>query len=350
MTRNPRVAVIDQDLSSRSDINKLLSVSGFTVVGEAGYGIEAVSLAKQAEPDVVVIAIEEPMIRALQTVEALADLLPHSAIVGYSTIRDAQAMRKSMLAGVSDFIQAPIKEEELINSIYTVLASEERRRARISGEAGSRWLLVSVITVFGAKGGIGKTTIATNLATAIVRRPTSPSSSSTLTRASAMSASSWTFRRASIADRRYRVKITRELCRNVFTSTTAASISSRRRSVPRLANVPPPHRAHRVAADADYVLGPGHARAPSTTSSRAPWSSPDGGAGGDSGYGQPYGHSLAIARCALELPAGEDQARDQLNDQASTSSRKTSSACRRMSSGPSLTTRNISTAHRLGML
>src|SRR6185369_2298621 len=122
MTRNPRVAVIDQDLSSRSDINKLLTVSGFTVVGEAGYGIEAVSLAKQSEPDVVVIAIEEPMIRALQTVEALADLLPNSAIVGYSTLRDAQAMRKSMLAGISDFIQAPVKEEELVNSIYTVLA------------------------------------------------------------------------------------------------------------------------------------------------------------------------------------------------------------------------------------
>ncbi len=79
MTRNPRVAVIDQDLNSRSDVQKLLAASGFSVVGEAGYGIEAVSLAKTSEPDVVVIAIEEPTIRALQTVEALADLLPHAA-------------------------------------------------------------------------------------------------------------------------------------------------------------------------------------------------------------------------------------------------------------------------------
>ena len=116
MTRNPRVALIDQDLSSRSDINKLLTVSGFTVVGEAGYGIEAVSLAKQSEPDVVVIAIEEPMIRALQTVEALADLLPHSAIIGYSTIRDTQAMRKSMLAGVSDFIVNAMETEPYLTA------------------------------------------------------------------------------------------------------------------------------------------------------------------------------------------------------------------------------------------
>jgi pilus assembly protein CpaE len=170
MTRNPRVAVIDQDLNSRSDINKLLAVSGFSVVGEAGYGIEAVSLAKSSEPDVVVIAIEEPTIRALQTVEALADLLPHSAIIGYSSVRDPQAMRKAMLAGVNDYILAPVKEEELINSIYAVLAQEERRRQRISGEAEEPVAAGSVITVFGAKGGIGKTTIATNLATALVQK------------------------------------------------------------------------------------------------------------------------------------------------------------------------------------
>jgi pilus assembly protein CpaE len=170
MTRNPRVAVIDQDLNGRSDIQKLLAASGFSVVGEAGYGIEAVTLAKASEPDVVAIAIEEPIIRALQTVEALKDLLPHAALIGYSTLRGDQAMRKAMLAGVSDYISAPVREEELINSIYTVLAQEERRRARITGEAEEPVAAGSVITVFGAKGGIGKTTISTNLATAIVQK------------------------------------------------------------------------------------------------------------------------------------------------------------------------------------
>jgi len=170
MTRNPRVAVIDQDLNSRSDINKTLAVSGFSVTGEAGYGIEAVTLAKQTDPDVVVIAIEEPTIRALQTVEALADMLPHAAIIGYSSLRDPSAMRKAMLAGVNDYLVAPVRDEDLINSIYAVLATEERKRARMTGEAEEPVAAGSVITVFGAKGGIGKTTIATNLATALVQK------------------------------------------------------------------------------------------------------------------------------------------------------------------------------------
>ena len=170
MAQTPRVMVIGQEPQQRQEVQKMLAASGFAVLGDAGYGIEAVSLAKSTEPDVVVISIEEPLIRALQTVEAIADLLPLSPIIGYSSMRDPNAMRRSMLAGVKDFLTAPLREEEIINSIHTVSAQEERRRARMSGEASEPVSAGTVLTVFGAKGGIGKTTIATNLAKALVQR------------------------------------------------------------------------------------------------------------------------------------------------------------------------------------
>jgi pilus assembly protein CpaE len=168
--RNPRVIVIDQDQVARAEVQKMLALSGFAVLGEAGYGIEAVSLAKETEPDVVIISLEEPVVRALQTVEAVADLLPQSPIVTYSSITDSASMRKAMLAGVSDFLVTPVREEDLINSVHNVLAQEERKRARISGEADEPVACGTVLTVFGAKGGIGKTTISTNLATALVQK------------------------------------------------------------------------------------------------------------------------------------------------------------------------------------
>ena len=170
MARNPRVIVIDQDQVARSEVQKMLALSGFAVLGEAGYGIEAVSLAKETEPDIVVIALEEPVIRALQTVEAVADLLPQSPVVAYSSIKDPASIRKAMLAGVADYLVTPVREEELINSIHGVLAQEERKRARIAGETDEPVACGTVLTVFGAKGGIGKTTISTNLATAIVQK------------------------------------------------------------------------------------------------------------------------------------------------------------------------------------
>jgi pilus assembly protein CpaE len=170
MTRSPRVVIIGQEPNARAEIQKMLALSGFAVLGEAGYGMEAMTLARQTEPDVVVIAIEEPQIRALQTVEAMVDLLPNSPVIGYSTVRDPNSMRKAMLAGVKDYLTAPVKEEDLINSINTVLAQEERRQARMSGEMDEPVAAGTVITVFGAKGGIGKTTISTNLATALVQK------------------------------------------------------------------------------------------------------------------------------------------------------------------------------------
>jgi pilus assembly protein CpaE len=170
MARNPRVIVIDQDQVARSEVQKMLALSGFAVLGEAGYGIEAVSLAKETEPDVVIISIEEPMVRALQTVEAVADLLPQSPIVTYSSVKDPASMRKAMLAGVSDYLITPVREEDLINSVHSVLAQEERRQARISGEMDEPVACGTVLTVFGAKGGIGKTTISTNLAAALVQK------------------------------------------------------------------------------------------------------------------------------------------------------------------------------------
>jgi len=170
MARNPRVLIVGPDPVGRDEIQKMLVLAGFAVLGDAGYGIEAVSVAKKTEPDVLIIAIEEPQIRALQTVEALADLLPHSPIIGYSSMRDNGAMRKAVLAGVKDYLNSPFKEEELISSIHTVTAQEERRRARIAGESDDVVSAGTVITVFGAKGGIGKTTISTNLATALVQK------------------------------------------------------------------------------------------------------------------------------------------------------------------------------------
>ena len=147
----------------------MLALSGFAILGEASYGIEAVSLAKETQPDVVVIAMEEPIVRAVQSVEALADLLPQSPVVVYSSIKDPANIRRAMQAGAKDYLLQPLKEEELIESVHSTLAQEERRQMSLSGEVHGPVASGTVITVFGAKGGIGKTTIATNLATAIVQ-------------------------------------------------------------------------------------------------------------------------------------------------------------------------------------
>jgi len=169
MPRNLEVVVVDQDVNSRADTNRALTIARFTVSGEAGYGIDAVTVAREKNPDVIVLAMEEPVARSSQTMSALADALPETPVIVYSSLADAASVRRAMVSGARDYLVKPPRPEELARAIYSVLEQEERRRSRLTGETGSSAARGTVITVFGAKGGIGKTTIATNLAASLCR-------------------------------------------------------------------------------------------------------------------------------------------------------------------------------------
>lgn len=169
MARTPEVVTVDPDLSSRAEMKRALQTAHFTVTGEAGYGIEAVTVAQEKLPDVFLVSVEEPVARGLQTVESLADAVPGAPTIVCSTMADAAAVRRAMIAGARDYLIKPAKPEELTRSVHGVLEQEERKRMRLAGQTMETPARGTVITIFGAKGGIGKTTIATNLATALVR-------------------------------------------------------------------------------------------------------------------------------------------------------------------------------------
>ena len=169
MARTPEIVTVDPDLSSRAEVKRAVQMAHFTVTGEAGYGIEAVTVAQEKLPDVFLVSVEEPVARALQTIESLADAVPGVPAIVYSTMADASSVRRAMVAGARDYLIKPVKPEELVRSMHGVLEQEERKRIRLSGQITEAAARGMTVTIFGAKGGIGKTTIATNLATALVR-------------------------------------------------------------------------------------------------------------------------------------------------------------------------------------
>jgi pilus assembly protein CpaE len=166
---NPTVVIIDQNPESRAELFKTLQLSGFTVVGEAGYGVEAPATVNEAVPECILLGLEEPVIRGLQTMDAIAEVAPNVPMIVYSSLTDGSSVRRAMLAGARDYLAAPLTAETVTISMRAVLEQEATRLRRLSGERSERGASGTVITIFGAKGGIGKTTIATNLATAMAR-------------------------------------------------------------------------------------------------------------------------------------------------------------------------------------
>jgi pilus assembly protein CpaE len=74
-----------------------------------------------------------------------------------------------MMAGARDFLAKPIKPETLRQSVLSALLAEEKKKLRLTGTIPSTATAGTIVTVFGAKGGIGKTTISTNLATTLAK-------------------------------------------------------------------------------------------------------------------------------------------------------------------------------------
>lgn len=169
MARNPEIVTVDPELGSRAETKRAAQLAHFTVIGEAGYGVEAVTVARESVPDVFLVAVEEPVALALQTIESLADAHPGVPTVVYSSQADAQSVRRAMVAGARDYLIKPLKPEDLSRAVYGVLEQEERKRIRADGGTTEAPARGTVITVFGAKGGIGKTTISTNLATTLAK-------------------------------------------------------------------------------------------------------------------------------------------------------------------------------------
>ena len=147
----------------------MLSAEQLTVVGEADYGIDAATVASEHPPDIFLVSMEEPVARALQTIELLGGAVPRATIIVYSSLADAGSVRRAMLVGARDYLIKPLKPEDVARATYGILEQEERKRRHLGGESGEPVGRGTVLTVFGAKGGIGKTTIATNLATSLVQ-------------------------------------------------------------------------------------------------------------------------------------------------------------------------------------
>ena len=167
MARVPEILVVDQDPQGRYEVKQLVRQAQLGFAGEAGFGTEAVSLASETKPDAIFCAMSSPSERSLRTIEALLDVLPETPVIAYAQKEDVEAVRQTMLAGARDFLLIPATPARLLESVRSVLESEERKRLRLSGQSKGLGPKGLVVAVFGAKGGVGKTTIATNLGVAL---------------------------------------------------------------------------------------------------------------------------------------------------------------------------------------
>ncbi len=165
-----KVVIVDDSADTRNNIRQLLSFEKrIEVIGEAENGEEAIFIAKESRPDIILMDINMPVIDGIRATEEISLSVPEATVIIMSVQGETEYVRKAMNAGARDFLCKPFNVDELSATIINTYNMESKRREKAPSPKNQEILKSRVISVFSTKGGVGKTTIASNLAVSIAR-------------------------------------------------------------------------------------------------------------------------------------------------------------------------------------
>lgn len=172
-----RLLIVDDIPETRENLRKLLFFeSDIDVVGAATNGEEGIQMAVELQPDIVLMDINMPGVDGITASERITQQVPFAQIIMMSVQGESDYLRRSMLAGAREFLIKPFSSDELVSSIRRVYQLGTTRRqalptiqlpsdADVSEEIPREQ--GKIITVFSAKGGVGCSSIAVNIAIAL---------------------------------------------------------------------------------------------------------------------------------------------------------------------------------------
>ncbi len=123
MTESIRVLVVDDHAVVREGIRHILEgESGFAVVGEASNGADAVRLAAEQRPDVVVLDVSMPGESGLRVAPRLREAAPEARVLIMSMHDNAEYVREGVRAGASGYLLKDSAAAELRLAVRAVHA------------------------------------------------------------------------------------------------------------------------------------------------------------------------------------------------------------------------------------
>lgn len=115
-----RIVVAEDESLIRMDIVETLKERGFDVVGEAGNGLEAIELAKQLKPDLIVMDIKMPDLDGLSAAEQIADL--RIPVVFLTAFNQEELVARASEVGAMAFLVKPFAPDDIFPAIEVALS------------------------------------------------------------------------------------------------------------------------------------------------------------------------------------------------------------------------------------
>jgi len=122
-----RLLIVDDQPLIRRGLSMMLATEpGITIVGQAADGIEAVELALQQRPDVVVMDLQMPRASGVVATREITAALPETKVVVLTTYDDDELVFEALRAGAHAYLLKDASEAEVLETIRAAHRGEAR--------------------------------------------------------------------------------------------------------------------------------------------------------------------------------------------------------------------------------
>ena len=121
-----KVILADDHVIVRNGIKILLESDGdVEVIGEASNGLEALELAKDLQPDILISDIKMPIMNGIEATSKLHDVAPRAKALILSMHDDEEYIIKSVESGASGYLLKDTTKEEFSKAIRAILEGQK---------------------------------------------------------------------------------------------------------------------------------------------------------------------------------------------------------------------------------
>ncbi len=167
MENKIKLVIVDDSEQTRDNIAAIMNFDkDIVIVGEAKNGLEAIAVVKDKKPNIVLMDINMPVMDGIKATQTLMEEGVESSIIMMSIQGEGEYIKRAMSAGARDYVVKPFGIKELVDTVRRVYELDMSKKRKISSISANK-VESKIISIFSTKGGVGKTTVATNLAVAL---------------------------------------------------------------------------------------------------------------------------------------------------------------------------------------
>lgn len=161
-----RIAVVDPVDATRNSLKKLLL--GIDVVwleAECSRYEFFADVVGQTQPDIALVSLDADPQKGLQLVGRITQDMPNTAVLVISSSTEGSLILQAMRNGAREFLNLPLKLEDFLAALDRI------RQGRSQREGEGQVRSCQMVTIVGAAGGVGCTSLAINLACVFAANP-----------------------------------------------------------------------------------------------------------------------------------------------------------------------------------